>query len=101
VRQGQALRRHDLMKAELIHRDDIITLVYEVPGILLTTQGKALEAGAQGDVISVLNVQSKRTVQGIVLSSNRVVIKAALARTTSQTTATAPQAAAPQSVASR
>jgi flagella basal body P-ring formation protein FlgA len=101
VRQGQALRRNDLMKAELVHRDDIVTLVYEVPGILLTTQGKALEAGAQGDVISVLNVQSKRTVQGIVLSSNRVVIKAALARTTSQTTATAPQAAAPQSVASR
>ena len=101
VRQGQALRRNDLMKAELVHRDDAVTLIYEVPGILLTTQGKALESGAQGDVISVLNVQSKRTIQGIVTSSNRVTIRSMTPRATSQTTANAPQAAAPQSVASR
>lgn len=96
VRQGQALRRNDLMKAELVHRDDAVTLMYEVPGILLTTQGKALEPGAQGDVISVLNVQSKRTIQGIVTSPNRVTIKAMTARAISQTTA-----AAAESVASR
>lgn len=96
ARQGQALRRNDLMKAELVHRDDAVTLMYEVPGILLTTQGKALEPGAQGDVISVLNVQSKRTIQGIVTSPNRVTIKAMTARAMSQTTA-----AAPESVASR
>jgi flagella basal body P-ring formation protein FlgA len=55
-----------------VHRDDNVTLVYEVPGIMLTTRGKALEAGAEGDVINVLNVQSKRTVQGTVTGPNRV-----------------------------
>ena len=30
---------------------------------MLTVRGKALEAGADGDVVNVLNVQSKRTVQ--------------------------------------
>jgi flagella basal body P-ring formation protein FlgA len=101
VRQGQPLHRNDLMKAELVHRDDAVSLIYEVPGILLTTQGKALEPGALGDVISVLNVQSKRTIQGIVTSPNRVTIRAMTARAMSQTTANTPQAAAPQSVASR
>jgi flagella basal body P-ring formation protein FlgA len=97
VRLGQPLRRKDLMKSELVHRDDFVTLVYEVPGIMLTTQGKALEPGAQGDVISVLNVQSKRTIQGIVISPNRVVIRAPMTRVSSDAAA----AAASQAVASR
>jgi len=74
VRAGQPLRRGDLMKPQVVHRDDNVTLVYEVPGILLTTRGKALESGAEGDVINVLNVQSKRTIQGTVTGPNRVNI---------------------------
>ena len=74
ARAGQPLRRTDLMKPQVVHRDDNITLVYEVPGILLTTRGKALESGAEGDVINVLNVQSKRTIQGTVTGPNRVNI---------------------------
>jgi flagella basal body P-ring formation protein FlgA len=96
VRSGQPLRRADLMKSEMVHRDDNLTLVYEVPGILLTTQGKALESGAEGDVINVLNVQTKRTIQGIVSSSNRVTIMATRARITSDAAA-----AVPRSLASR
>jgi flagellar basal body P-ring formation protein FlgA len=74
VRAGQTLRRADLMKPQVVHRDESVTLVYEVPGILLTTRGKALESGADGDVINVLNVQSKRTIQGTVTGPNRVNI---------------------------
>ena len=74
ARAGQPLRRTDLMKPQAVHRDDNVTLVYEVPGILLTTRGKALEAGAEGDVINVLNLQSKRTIQGTVMGPNRVNI---------------------------
>ena len=51
-----------------------MTLVYEVPGITLTVRGKAAEGGAEGDVISVLNEQSKRTVQGVVVGPGRVII---------------------------
>jgi flagellar basal body P-ring formation protein FlgA len=96
TRSGQPLRRADLMKSELVRRDDNITLVYEVPGILLTTQGKALESGAEGDVINVLNVQSKRTIQGVVSGPNRVTIMATKARITS-----AAAIAVPRSIASR
>ena len=57
------------MKPELVQRNETVTIIYEVPGIVLTMRGKAQEAGAEGDVISVLNVQSKRTVQGTVIRS--------------------------------
>ena len=97
VRAGQPLRRSDLTVPKLVHRDEEVTLVYEVPGILLTTRGKALEGGAEGDVISVLNVESKRALQGIVTGPSRVAIKSTTARTSPDLVA----AAAPRTVASR
>jgi flagella basal body P-ring formation protein FlgA len=96
LRTGQPLRRADVSKPELVRRDDNVTLVFEVPGILLTTRGKALDAGAEGDVISVLNPQSKRTVQGIVSGSGRVTVLSTALRTSNDTTA-----AIPRTVASR
>jgi len=92
MRAGQVLARGQLMKPELVHRDDSVTLVYEVPGILLTTRGKALEAGAMGDTITVANIETKRTVQGTVSGPSRVTIMSTAARA---------GAAMPQSVASR
>jgi flagella basal body P-ring formation protein FlgA len=71
---GRVLRVADLMRPEIIQRNETVTLVYEVPGITLTVRGKATEGGAEGDVISVLNEQSKRTVQGVVASPGRVII---------------------------
>jgi len=97
MRAGQPLRRADLTAPQLVHRDDEVTLVYEVPGILLTTRGKALEAGGDGDTISVMNVETKRTIQGVVSGPNRVTIMAAARRMSTDVVA----AASPRSVASR
>ncbi|MGH6725135.1 MAG: flagellar basal body P-ring formation chaperone FlgA [Pseudolabrys sp.] len=71
---GRPLRLADLMKPELVQRNETVSLIYRVPGITLTVRGKATEGGAEGDVISVLNEQSKRTVQGVVVGLGRVVI---------------------------
>ena len=49
----------------------------DAPGIMLTTRGKALEGGGEGDVINVLNLQSKRTIQGVVTGPGRVDISPA------------------------
>ena len=74
VQPGQILRTADLMKPEVVQRNEAVTLIFEVPGITLTVRGKALEAGAEGDTISVLNEQSKRTIQGVVAGPSRVII---------------------------
>ena len=87
------------MKPEIVQRNEAVTLVYEVPGIVLTMRGKALEAGAEGDIVNVLNVQSKRTVQGTVSRprpghrSRRAAARAAPRSAASA----APSDAAPQS----
>ncbi len=71
---GRPLRAAQLMKPEMIQRHEQVTIVYEVPGITLTVRGKAAEGGAEGDVIAVLNEQSKRTIQGLIVGPGRVVI---------------------------
>lgn len=45
-----------------------------MPGIFLTTRGKALESGAEGDLINVLNPQSKRTVQGVITGPGQITV---------------------------
>jgi flagellar basal body P-ring formation protein FlgA len=71
---GRPLRAAQLMKPEMIQRNEQVTLIYEVPGITLTVRGKAAEGGAEGDAISVLNEQSKRTIQGVVVGPGRVLV---------------------------
>jgi flagella basal body P-ring formation protein FlgA len=74
---GQALRSEDLIKPQVVQRNETVTITYEVPGIMLTVRGKALEAGAVGDVVGVLNIQSNRPVQASVIAPGRVSIAAA------------------------
>src|ERR1700730_17588248 len=74
LRAGQFLRAADLMKPELVSRGDTVTLVFESPGVPLTMQAKAIETGTLGDLVQVLNPQSKRIVQATVDGPGRVVI---------------------------
>lgn len=74
LQAGRPLRTADLTKPDLVQRNETVTLVYEVPGITLTVRGRAMDGGGQGDVIGVLNEQSKRTVHGVIVGPGRVAI---------------------------
>lgn len=74
LRAGQALRVADLAKPDLVQRDQAVTLVYQSDGLYLTIRGKSLEGGTEGDMVNVLNLQSKRTVSGIVTGRGQVSV---------------------------
>lgn len=76
MRPGEVLRQTDLGKAEVIARNDNVTITYQVPGITLTMRGKALDGGGQGDTINVLNAQSKRSIQATIAGPGHVVVAA-------------------------
>jgi flagellar basal body P-ring formation protein FlgA len=80
LRAGQAVRVADLAKPDLVQRDDNVTLIYEAAGLYLTVRGKAIEGGAEGDVVNVLNLQSKRTISGVVIGRGQVAISVATPR---------------------
>jgi flagella basal body P-ring formation protein FlgA len=77
MRAGQALKTADLVKPDLVQRDQGVTLIYQSAGLYLTTRGKAVDNGTEGDVVSVLNLQSKRTVTGVVTGRGQVTIQIA------------------------
>ena len=74
MRAGTPIRVADIVKPDLVQRDQNVTVIYQVPGIYLTTRGKAIESGAEGDTVSVLNLQSKRTLSGVVTGRGQVPI---------------------------
>ena len=77
LRPGQPLAAADLMKPEVVQRNDTVTLIYQAPGLTLTLRGQAQDAGAVGDTIGVLNPQTKRVVQGVVSAPGRVTVAGA------------------------
>ena len=77
LRAGQAIRTADLVKPDLVQRDQNVVLVYEAPGIYITMRGKALDNGTEGDVVNVMNLQSKRTLSGTVIGRGQVSISPA------------------------
>jgi flagella basal body P-ring formation protein FlgA len=74
VRAGQTVLQADLVKPDIVLRNDTVTLVYESPNMILTVRATAIESGAEGDTVSVLNPQSKRVVQALVTGPGRVTV---------------------------
>ena len=77
MRAGMPIRVADIVKPDFVSRDQSVTVIYQVPGIYLTTRGKAIESGAEGDTVSVLNLQTKRTLTGVVTGRGQVTIQGA------------------------
>ncbi|UQR60608.1 MULTISPECIES: flagellar basal body P-ring formation chaperone FlgA [Bradyrhizobium] len=77
MRAGMPIRVADIVKPDFVVRDQTVTIIYQVPGLYLTTRGKAIESGAEGDTVSVLNPQSKRTLTGVVTGRGQVTVQGA------------------------
>lgn len=80
---GVPLRSGDVQREEIVAKGELVTIVYEAPGLLITMRGRAGESGAMGDVVSVTNPQSKRSLQGTITGPGRVSVKPAIGRVAS------------------
>ena len=76
LRAGEVIATADIEPPRLILRGDLVTLQYTRPGLALSARGRALGDGAKGDIVSVLNEQSKRTIQGVVTAAGTVAVTA-------------------------
>mgnify|MGYP002662325920 CR=1 FL=1 len=69
---GSGLRNSAVQREEVGGRGARVTIAHEARGIATSQRGRANEAGAVGDVISITNPQSKRVLQGTVTGPGRV-----------------------------
>ncbi len=59
---GRPIRAGDIGPPAVIERNQIITLVYQRSGVVISTEGRALDRAGPGDVIRVMNLTSRTTV---------------------------------------
>jgi flagella basal body P-ring formation protein FlgA len=85
LRAGQTVRPADLMKPDLVGRNDVVTILFEMPGITLTARGKVVDAGAEGDTVAVINHQSKRVLHATVRAPGVVVVSRGISITADAT----------------
>lgn len=64
------LRSGDVQNPILVQKNALVSMTVQVPGMVLTAIGRALQDGGQGDTIQIMNPQSHRTVQGVVTGPN-------------------------------
>jgi len=74
LRTGETVRAGDIAEPLVVHKGDLVTIALNAPGMQLTAQGKAMEDGAMGASIRVVNTQSNRVVDAAVAGPNQVVI---------------------------
>ncbi len=71
---GQPVRLADLRPAAVIERNEIVRMIYRQNGLMILTDGRVLGRGALGDIVSVMNLSSRQSVQGIVKASGLVEV---------------------------
>lgn len=71
---NQPIRTTDVKPNILAKRGDRVTIIAVTPMMRLTALGIAQESGAEGDVIRVTNIISKKTVMGLVTGPNTVEV---------------------------
>ncbi|WP_417680434.1 flagellar basal body P-ring formation chaperone FlgA [Roseibium sp.] len=75
LRANSPLTRNDFERPTVIPRGEKVTIIYQLPGMKLTTRGQALEDGAAGDVIDIMNLQSRRKISATVISGGQVRVE--------------------------
>jgi flagella basal body P-ring formation protein FlgA len=60
---SRALKAHDLKTPDAVKKGELISIVYELPGLKLTARGKVLANAATGDTVRVVNLSSSRTIE--------------------------------------
>lgn len=74
TRAGVPLSPGDLQAPVVITKGSLVTLLLRTDRMLITAQGKALDDGAAGEIIRVLNTRSKATVEGKVVGARQVTV---------------------------
>ncbi|MCC5955735.1 MAG: flagellar basal body P-ring formation protein FlgA [Natronohydrobacter sp.] len=75
---GRPVRLADLGPAAVIERNEIVRMVYRSGGLMILSEGRAMARAGLGERITVMNLGSRQSVQGIVTSSGLVEVSGSM-----------------------
>ena len=71
---GRPVRAQDLGAPALVVRNQLVSLIFLSGGLAISTEGRALARGAEGEVIRVMNLGSRSTVSGRVGADGAIYV---------------------------
>lgn len=71
---GRPVRAQDLGAPALVDRNQLVSLIFLSGGLAISTEGRALARGAEGEVIRVMNLGSRTTVSGRVGADGAIYV---------------------------
>lgn len=77
AKAGDMLSARDVISPVIIKRGDLVTMKVETPTVVISTRGKAQGSAAAGQSVQVMNLESKRLIEGVVKDSQTVIIPVA------------------------
>lgn len=69
-----SLREYMLIRKPTLDRGDMVTIVAQLGGLRVTTPGKTLERGFEGDLIRVQNTMSKKKIYARIVDNSTVEV---------------------------
>ncbi len=77
LRAGVPIRVSEIHRPILVPKGGLVMIILKNKSLTLTAQGRAQEAGSDGDTIRIINVQSNTVVEATVIGANRVAVYSA------------------------
>lgn len=74
VYEGRPVSAGHLTAPTLVSRNQLVTLAYENAALRIETEGRALGAGGEGDIIRVMNLSSRATLMARVNADGTVTV---------------------------
>jgi flagellar basal body P-ring formation protein FlgA len=71
---GRPVRLADLGPAAVIERNEAVVMIYRQGGLTIVSEGRALGRAALGQSVTVMNGNSRQSVQGRVISFGQVEV---------------------------
>lgn len=74
LRPGQPLTASDFIRPIVVNRGDSVTVVFEGTAFTVSSRGQAQDSGSVGDMVGVINPQSKRVIHATVAGPGKLVV---------------------------
>lgn len=72
---GKPVTSNDIEMPMMVKKGQMVTMVLKNNMIHLTTQGRALTGGAEGDVVRIMNTSSNQVIEGVVSGAQTVSVQ--------------------------
>ncbi len=75
LKAGEVLQKADLARPMLVEKNQIVHVSYSGNGLALSMRGRVQQSGARGETVQVMNMQSKRMIEGVVVGPGQVQVQ--------------------------